>query len=118
MFCQPLWNWFCEAAFLAGLIDSPDVPVEWSPPVFEYVDPYKDALTALIELRAGTRSYPEVMASLGRDWKKVLPEIKMWLDALDKDKIILDSDARHTSGAGVLQGLIAAQANAPAQLNK
>jgi lambda family phage portal protein len=118
MFCQPLWDWFCEAAYLAGLIDSPDVPVEWSPPTFEYVDPYKDALTALIELRSGTRSYPEVMASLGRDWRKVLPEIKAWFDALDKDKIVLDSDARHTSGAGVLQGLIAAQANAPAQPNK
>jgi hypothetical protein len=44
MFCAPVWRWFTEAAWAAGQIPSPDVPVEWSPPKFEAVDPQKDAM--------------------------------------------------------------------------
>ena len=35
MFCAPVWRWFTEAAWAAGQIPSPIVPVEWSPPSFE-----------------------------------------------------------------------------------
>ncbi|NKF15295.1 phage portal protein, partial [Rhizobium phaseoli] len=31
MFCQPVWDWFCEAAWAAGQLPSPQIPVEWSP---------------------------------------------------------------------------------------
>ncbi len=53
MFCQPIWQWFCDAAFAAGLIPTADVPVEWAPPKFDSVNPLQDATTDLLETRAG-----------------------------------------------------------------
>jgi hypothetical protein len=60
------------------------VPVEWQTPKFAWVDPYKDALAEFLALRAGTRSYQDVIGEHGRDWKDVIAEIKAWNDLLDK----------------------------------
>ncbi|BCP53790.1 hypothetical protein K32_24070 [Kaistia sp. 32K] len=42
-FLQPIWDSFCEAAWLAGKIPDRTVPVEWHLRKFERVDPLKDA---------------------------------------------------------------------------
>lgn len=109
MLLQPWWDWFTEAAYLAGVIDDPVVPVEWQTPKFSWVDPYKDALAELLALRAGTRSYQDVIGEHGRDWKDVIAEIKAWNDLLDKNEITVDSDPRRTSMKGVMQKLTAPQ---------
>lgn len=109
MLLEPWWKWFCEAAHLAGEIDTPDVPVEWSPPKFEAIEPYKDALADLITIRSGTRSWFDVTASRGRNPDDVLAEIVDANAKFDAGGVTLDSDPRRTSMKGLLQKLLPEQ---------
>ena len=102
---DPLWRWFCEAAWLAGKIPVPFVPVEWSPPDFDWINPVQDVQADLLAVRAGFRSVPEIITESGRDPDKVLAEIRSWnakIDAVDPP-LILDSDPRNVSKAGLIQ---------------
>ncbi|WP_336801710.1 phage portal protein [Kaistia sp. MMO-174] len=103
MFCQPVWDWFVQAAYFAGEIDTDQVPVEWSPPRFVSVDPFKDAMAALTEVRSGQRSLFDVIAETGRNPRDVLTEIAEANALLDQLGIKLDSDPRHTDKSGILQ---------------
>jgi lambda family phage portal protein len=103
MLCNPIWRWFLEAAADAGEIDAPDVPVEWGPPKFESVNPWQDAQTDLLEVRAGFASLPQMVAKRGWDTGQVLQE---QAEALAKAKelgLVLDSDGSQTSRAGQMQ---------------
>jgi hypothetical protein len=62
-FCVPVWRWFLDAAFTAGLIPTADVPAEWAPPSLESVNPLQDAQTALLETRAGVATLPSRSAN-------------------------------------------------------
>ncbi|BCP53791.1 phage portal protein [Kaistia sp. 32K] len=110
MFLQPVWEWFCEAAWLAGEIPDRLVPVEWNPPKFEWVDPLKDATAELLAIRAGTRSPQDVISDRGRNPDDVLADFVAWNKKLDALGIILDSDPRKTAKTGVLQSALDAAA--------
>lgn len=103
MMLQPIWGWFCEAAYLAGRIDTPTVPVEWSPPAFEWVNPVDDVAAATEAMRTGQRSWEEIIAESGRDPEVVYQEIKAFQDRCRADGVVLDSDPSATSGRGVAQ---------------
>ncbi len=62
MYCQPIWQWFCEAAFAAGLIPTSEIPVEWAPPKFDSVNPLQDATIDLLETRAGFSTIAQQIA--------------------------------------------------------
>jgi len=102
-FCEKVWAWFTQAAFLAGKIPNPVVPVEWSAPKFEWVDPYKDVLADILAIRAGIKSYPEVVGATGRDPEQVLAEIVEWFQKFDDNDVILDIDPRNTAKSGAVQ---------------
>ncbi|MCX2696384.1 phage portal protein [Ochrobactrum chromiisoli] len=103
MLLQPIWDWFCEAAYLAGKLTTPTVAVEWSPPRFYSADPLKDVNARIKEVRAGFRSLSSAIAETGEDPDDVLDEIKSDNAKLDKRKIVLDSDPRRISQAGQTQ---------------
>ncbi|ELT51009.1 phage portal protein [Brucella intermedia] len=103
MLCQPIWEWFCEAAYLDGKIDTPDIAVEWTPPKFYSADPKKDAEAIITEVRAGLRSMPEAIAATGRNPDDVLAEIITWNAKIDKHKVILDTDPRNVTKQGMFQ---------------
>lgn len=103
MFCQPAWNWFAEAAWMAGHIPEPVVPVEWSPPKFEAVDPMKDAMADLLSIRSGTMTLAEAIAQQGRNPDAVLAEIANMNTKLDEAGIVLDSDPRRVTKTGSAQ---------------
>ncbi len=92
--CEPTWRWFVESAWAAGLIPTPDVRAEWSPPRFESVDPFKDAQADLLQVRAGLLTLREAIASRGRNPDDVLREIAMTNKQLDELGLLLDSDPR------------------------
>lgn len=100
---QPIWEWWCEIAFLADVIDTPVVPVEWSPPEFAWVDPLADAQTAAIEVRNGFRSWQSVVAEKGGNPDDRLDEIQAFNVAVDDRSIMLDSDPRKTNAKGAQQ---------------
>lgn len=104
MFCLPVWRWFTQGAWAAGAIPVPEVPVEWSPPRFEAVDPYKDAMANLIAIRSGTMTLAEAIARAGRNPEAVLAEIAATNARLDALGLVLDSDPRRVSRTGGVQG--------------
>lgn len=103
MLCQPIWEWFLEAAYFAGEIDHMDHPAEWSPPRFYSADPGRDVAAKLAEVRAGFKSLSAAIAEGGENPDDVLDEIASDAKKVDDRKLILDSDPRHMSQAGQTQ---------------
>jgi lambda family phage portal protein len=103
MLLDPVWDWFCEAAYLAGVIDTPYVPVEWAMPRFDYINPVDDVQADNLSVRSGLRSWEDVVASNGRDPDVVYEEIRRQQERARKDGVILDSDPSAVSGRGVAQ---------------
>ena len=101
--CQPVWDWFTQAAFDAGLLPRPDIAVAWQPPRFEAVDAEKDAKADIKAVRAGLMSLSQAIQRRGYNPTAQLAEIARDFDMLDDLGIVLDSDPRRTSGAGVFQ---------------
>jgi lambda family phage portal protein len=116
IFLQPIWDWFCAMAWLAGLIDSPNVPVEWDTPRFEWVDPYKDGLADVLAIRGGVKTWYETVAERGRNPADVLAEIIAFNKLMDDNNIVLDIDPRKTSRAGLTQAMPAGTQLPGAQL--
>lgn len=102
---DPLWAWFCEAAYLAGRIPQPYVPVQWSPPKFDWINPVDDVRAALIAMRAGLRSPQEILLESGRDPKELVAEFKAWFAMVDGADLVFDNDVRAVSQAGLAQTL-------------
>jgi lambda family phage portal protein len=102
-FCEPTWAWFTEAAWAAGLIPTPEVPVEWSPPRFESVDPLKDAQADLLRVRSGIKTLREAIAEQGRNPDDVFEEIAATNAKLDALGLVVDSDPRKQTKSGALQ---------------
>lgn len=103
MLCQPMWDWFVEAAFLAGLIDTDSVPVSWNTPRMYSADPEKDARATVLEVRAGLKTLHQAIAERGRNPDEVLNEFAATNKKIDKLGLVLDSDPRLMSGNGQVQ---------------
>lgn len=103
MICQPIWEWFCEAAYRAGKIPTPHIDVEWTPPRFMSADPKKDTEATVAEVRAGLMSPQRAIAETGYDPDEVLDEIAEWNAKLDEKGVVLDSDPRRTTKQGQVQ---------------
>jgi len=103
MFCQPIWDWFIEAAYVAGLVPVPKIAVNWSPPRFEYLNPLDDARADLMMLRMGATSLPRVIGRQGEDLDDILAEIAATNAKLDELGIVLDSDPRKVTQQGLYQ---------------
>lgn len=101
MLCQRLWDWFTEAAWTAGLIPDPVIPVEWSTPKFESVNPWQDAQTDLLETRAGFTTLAEQISKRGYNAEQVLEEQAKMLQLVDALELILDSDPRKVTKSGL-----------------
>lgn len=103
MFCQPVWDWFIEAANLVGEIGPTMVPVEWAPPSFESVNPLQDATADRLDVRAGFRTLPQMIAKRGYDPAASLKEQADFLKLIDALGLVFDSDPRKVSAAGLTQ---------------
>jgi capsid protein len=79
------------------------IPVEWSPPKFDAVDPLKDAMADLLALRSGTMSLAQAIARQGHNPDAVLAEIAAMNAKLDELGLVLDSDPRRVTKTGVMQ---------------
>lgn len=103
MLLQPIWDWFCEAAFLAGKIRSKTVAVEWSPPRFPSADEAKDISARVAAMRAGLLNPMTAIGETGYTPDEVIAGYVEWNALIDKHKLIFDSDPRHMSQAGQTQ---------------
>ena len=78
--CQPVMNWFVEAAVMAGLVGMDEENevrrVEWSPHGWAHIHPVQDPTGKKIEVEAGFRSKSSVIAANGDDPDYVADEIE------------------------------------------
>ena len=102
---QPIWEWFCEAGQFAGLLplDADAFPCRWSSPRIESVDRKTDADADLREMRNGTRSRRDVIASYGQDPDVVDAEIAMDIENRRRLGIVSDGDPAQVSFSGTAQ---------------
>ncbi|MDX8513540.1 phage portal protein [Mesorhizobium captivum] len=111
MMLNQIWAWFCEAAYFAGLLSTPDIAIEWDTPEFESVNPIDDANADLINMRAGKMTLFEAIAKRGRDPIAVLTEHAEVIKLLDKLGLVFDSDPRRVAKTGVEQPSTSSQAS-------
>ena len=103
MFCVPVWKCFINRAYIAGLISKADYAASWTPPKFEMIDPLKDAQADTMMMRNGTLTWREAVANHGYDPDEQIAEITSTNAAFDENGIILDSDPRRITQAGIYQ---------------
>jgi lambda family phage portal protein len=101
--CQPIWDWFVEAGFLAGRWRVTRAKVEWEPPAFEEVDRLKEYAADLIEVRSGFTTLARQIGKRGYDIRSTLQERAEENAELDRLGLVLDSDPRKVTKAGGAQ---------------
>jgi lambda family phage portal protein len=104
MFCAPVWRRFLAVAFVAGQIPEFErLGVDWTPPGFGSVDPYKDSVATLNRIRSGTLTLRQAIAEQGYDPDAQLEQIAEINSILDERGIVLDCDPRRVTQTGTQQ---------------
>lgn len=93
MVLAPIGRRFQEVARLAGKTRKPVVPMVWTMPKLQWVDPLKDVMAAKEEHRGTTKSISETIRERGEDPDKVFEEIRAERAMLREMGILTDSDA-------------------------
>lgn len=106
--CRPISRWFADVAVMSGAVKIPDywanpdlyLPA-WKPPKWDWVDPLKDIMADLLEVRAGFNTRENKITERALDFDLVNDQ----LIVEQAMKLILDSDPSKTSSAGQLQSI-------------
>jgi lambda family phage portal protein len=101
-FCDPVWSWAMEVAVVSGFI--PSAPTaQWTPPPLPMVDPTREGAASQQLVRAGLQTLSETIRERGYDPDELLAEMASDNQKLDDLGLVLDSDPRKTSAAGLTQ---------------
>ena len=94
-----VWRWFQEAGVVAGRWDAETrIPVRWTPPRREMIDPVKETAGLKMGVRSGFTNLGEVIREAGFDPEELLDEQAEILKILDQLGLVLDSDPRRDKG--------------------
>lgn len=96
-------RWWCEAAYLAGLLPVPYVPADMIAPARGSVDPARETLGDILEVRAGFSPWEDKVAARGNQPRKILDQRKVLRDELDLLDIILDIDPNKSNFRGAMR---------------
>jgi len=108
-FCRPTWREFITTAVLSGALDAPDFKhnahhyfgVRWVPQGFKWIDPVKEVAGLIMAIRAGLISRSEAIQMSGYDPEVIDKALAEDAARAERHGLILDSNAKHTSKAGV-----------------
>lgn len=105
MWCAPARRRFLEAAILSGALPRREAgyPCEWMPPANEPIDPLKDLTADILAVRSGRMTQDQFVAAWGNDPQSQLEEIARINAEYDRLGLVLDTDPRKTSRAGLTQ---------------
>ncbi len=101
-FCQPVFQWWLDIAYLSGALTLP-VSVSWRPPKKRMLDPTKEIPALRAGIRAGLIPLSQALEQDGEDFDEVMQEYRTVNKKLDALEIILDSDPRKVTLSGILQ---------------
>lgn len=99
--CEGLGRWFLEAVTLRGRVEP--APIKWQLPKREMTDPAREIPPIIAKVRAGFCSLPEAIRQEGYDPDDVMDEIIEFNRLLDENDLVLDTDPRRITQAGVYQ---------------
>jgi lambda family phage portal protein len=99
-FCDQTWQWAMEAAAILGKVRDPLTAAAWTPPPVPYIDPEKEGIAFIRNIRGGAQSWSESVRERGYDPDELLAEIAADNQKFDAREIILDSDPRNTTQQG------------------
>lgn len=95
--CQPVWD-----RVMALALDR-EVPVTWTPPKWDSVDPLKETEATQAMIRNGLITWRDAVAEMGYSPDEQLAEIAATNQAWDQAGIILDCDPRRVTVGGAKQ---------------
>lgn len=72
-FCDKIWQWFNEAAIIAGSLRG-IVPVQWTTPRRMMLDPVKETNAKITQVSAGLATLTETLAEDGYDFDEVMEQ--------------------------------------------
>jgi len=110
-FCRPFAARWLDSAVASGQLSIPDYSanrriyqrISWHGQGWAWVDPLKDIMAEILEIRAGRKSLSESIIEDGRDPDAVASQIAQDNARSDSLGLILDSDPRNTAKTGVIQ---------------
>lgn len=108
--CDRWWQWEMEGAFLAGLLDMPSVPVEHSAPRKQSVDPSKDVLADVLDVRALFVPWEDKVAERGYEADAHIERIRRTNAKLDAALLVSDADPRKMAFRGAFAQALAGTA--------
>jgi len=108
-FCRPTWREFIDTAVISGVLDAADFHrnrhhyygVRWVPQGFKWTDPVKEVAGLIMAIRAGLISRSEAIQMSGYDPEVIDNALAEDAKRAERLGLILDSNAKHTSKAGV-----------------
>jgi lambda family phage portal protein len=83
-----------------------DVQIDWALPVRRQVDPIKDLLAEVMEIRAGLKLMTKALAERGLNADHHLAEIARINGVIDSLGLALETDPRRLNDAGALQAAV------------
>lgn len=103
--CAGVWEWFRDAAILAGKLpaSASKLPAEWTVPPLPMIEPDKEGLAFQRLVRVGAMTPSQMVREQGGDPAAHWAEYAADLAQLDALGIKLDSDVRAVSQAGLTQ---------------
>ncbi|PJK27375.1 hypothetical protein [Minwuia thermotolerans] len=109
--CRPVWRDVVETGVMSGELRVRDfignrrchLRVQWMAEGWEWVDPQKEQAAEQSAVRNGFTSRQSVVAKLGRDIDHVDAEIAADNARADSLGLVLDTDPRRVSRAGLTQ---------------
>lgn len=95
MFLDVVWSWFKEASYLVGQIDAREMSVTWTAPRREMIDPVKETLALIKQIRAGLISWQDAVRQLGYNPEEILEQMTQDKNNFDAAGVMPESDPRY-----------------------
>ncbi|MCO5238858.1 MAG: phage portal protein [Chitinophagaceae bacterium] len=101
VFCDKAWDWFVEAATLAGFAKPGEIiPVNWTAPRREMIDPVKETQALSDQVRNGFVSWWDAVKSLGENPSEILAQLVKDAKAFDDAGLKPVCDPRFDTNRG------------------
>ncbi len=100
-FCDPVWTWAMTAAAIMGTPYPKGV--QWTAPPMPMIEPDKEGLAYMRNIRTGIMTLSEAIRERGYDPRDVLEEMAADNELLDELGLKLDSDPRYMNQNGQAQ---------------
>ena len=113
-FCRPVIQRWMSTAVLANKLHIENFHIDkrkyyrgisWQTQPWAWVDPYKDMLAEILEIRGGLKNYTQALSDRGQDIETFFAERNEEEKILDAYKFIFDTDPRRTTSKGMYQAM-------------